>query len=102
MKRKYAEIKRKQIVMLTVMAIISAVVMSVYIGNKIKRYNEWEATRSIITVTIRYGDTLDYYAEKYSPEWLDYREYRAEILKLNGKTSSSVYAGETIKLYVED
>lgn len=64
-------------------------------------HNEWENTREVITVRVQYGDTLDGFGYEYKPEWMDVREYREQVKDLNDMTSSMLYAGQTIKLYVE-
>lgn len=63
--------------------------------------NEWEATRVVIAVKVQYGDTLDGFGYEYKPSWMDVREYREQVKELNGTRSSMLYAGQTIKLYVQ-
>ena len=64
------------------------------------RYNEWEDTRVIKTVTVHRGDTLDAFGYEYKPEWMDITKYRSIIMELNDTTDAALYEGQALKLYV--
>ena len=66
-----------------------------------KRQADWVATREIITIRIKSGDSLDGYWAKYAPEWMSREQYRAELKELNHLTSALIYADDIIKIYVE-
>lgn len=65
------------------------------------RNNTWYTQREVVEYYVEYGDTLCGIADEYKPSWLDYRQYCHEVLELNGMDSSYIYAGQTIKIYVE-
>jgi hypothetical protein len=66
-----------------------------------KRQENWEATREIITIRIKSGDSLDGYWAEYAPEWMSREQYRSELKELNHLTSALIYADDIIKIYVE-
>lgn len=92
----------KLIIRLT-MGILVALVVAAFICQICfinHRYAEWKADRHIIEVTVSAYDTLDDFGYQYKPEWMDIREYRDYIAELNNLTSSDLYIGQTLKLYV--
>ena len=54
----------------------------------------------IIDYTITPGETLWSIAGEYTPNSKDVRETIYEIKKLNNKTDSNIYAGQTIKIKI--
>ena len=62
---------------------------------------DWVQTREVITITVLPGDSLDGYWVEYAPEWMTREQYRYEIQTLNDMDSCTIYAGDTIKLYVK-
>jgi hypothetical protein len=62
---------------------------------------DWEHNREIITITVHNGDTLDGYWVQYAPNWMSRDQYLYEIKTLNNMDSCTIYAGDTIKLYVK-
>lgn len=54
----------------------------------------------IETVTVRPGQTLWDIATDNSPDGMSKQRYIFEIKKLNGRTSSDLYAGERIKIMI--
>ena len=69
--------------------------------NNTTRVNEWLSNCAVITVYIESGDTLDYYGYQYKPSWMDVRDYREYIEDLNNMDCADIYAGQTLKFYVE-
>ena len=62
---------------------------------------DWEHNREVITITVHSGDTLDGYWVEYAPSWMSRDQYLYEIKTLNNMDSCTIYAGNTIKLYVK-
>ena len=91
-------IVRSSIIILFVAVIIIAIVN---IHSDAKRQSNWESNRSVITIYVERGDSLDLYWSRYAPSWMDRYDYRAAIMELNGMTNSMLYAGTTIQVYVE-
>lgn len=89
----------------TGLIIILALFIFVAIGAKITNDNkcmqEWKNNRTVITVTVTCGDTLDKLGYKYKPSWMDVREYREQVKELNNMKTSGLRAGQCLDLYVE-
>lgn len=64
-------------------------------------YDAWLANREVITITVLPGDSLDGYWVEYAPSWMTREQYRYEIQTLNDMDSCTIYAGDTIKLYMK-
>lgn len=62
---------------------------------------DWEHSREVITVTVHSGDSIDGYWAQYAPSWMSREQYRYEIKALNDIDSCTIYAGDTIQLYVK-
>jgi hypothetical protein len=62
---------------------------------------DWEHNREVITITVAYGDSIDGYWAQYAPSWMSRDQYRYEVKALNHMDSCTIYAGSTIKLYVQ-
>lgn len=87
--------KRALLVFLVICTLTASVLLVIN-----HRYTEWYEDRHIADITVTSGDTLDAFGYQYKPEWMDVREYREYILDLNNLTSSDLYVGQTLKLYV--
>ena len=85
---------------LIAMAAIVTLVATIKLVGDHKRHTEWEQSRGVATVYVAPNDTLWDIAEEYKPSWMDTREYICEIKTLNGKSSSMVYEGERLTVYV--
>ena len=89
-------------VLVTILVMISTVWVAAHtISERTRLEEEWESTREVITVIVQYGDTLDGFGYEYKPTWMDVREYREQVKELNNMTLSTLYAGQTLMLYVE-
>ena len=64
------------------------------------KQTEWENTRTVMTVIVDKGDTLDDFGYQYKPDWMDVREYRQKVMELNNMNSAMLYDGQSLKLYV--
>ena len=64
-------------------------------------YEAWLKTREVITITVLPGDSIDGYWVEYAPDWMTREQYRHEIQTLNDMDSCTIYAGDTIKLYMK-
>lgn len=95
---KYENIK-KHTGTLIVFVLFAVIVVGFKVNHDHKQRAEWESNRKVITVYVGDGDTLDEFGYKYKPEWMDVREYREEIKELNGMQTSTVYAGQELKVY---
>ena len=98
--RQLKQISVAKRVLLIVLAILIVAICQISFVND--RYAEWYDSRYITEVVVYSGDTLDGFGYQYKPKWMDVREYREYILELNGLTSSALYIGQTLKLYVID
>lgn len=89
-------------ILIALLATATLITVGAKVNADNKRQAEWENTRSTITVTVPCGSGigLDFYGYQYKPEWMDVREYRYEIMQLNGMTSASLQSGQKLKLYV--
>ena len=88
-----------------VLIFAAAIIVSIFavgyrVGADNMRQSQWEARREVITVAVCYGDTLDGICYQYKPSWMDIREYRYEVMKLNHMESSTIYANTIIRLYI--
>ena len=93
---------KKISIFVTIIVMISTVWVAAHTIRENKTLRaEWETTREVITVTVQYGDTLDGFGYKYKPSWMDVRDYREQVKDLNRMTSSTLYEGQTLKLYVQ-
>lgn len=84
--------------------LLTVLIMSIPTASVIQDYTrrtEWESTREIKTVYVNSGDSIDGYWAEYAPSWMDRSDYREAIKELNGIDSCYLYAGQTLKLYVE-
>ena len=86
------------IVVLVIVAIVS-------IGCKVnydhKLRAEWEHNRQVLTVAVQSGDTLDEFGYNHKPSWMDVREWRYQVMELNGMEDANLLAGQRIKIYTE-
>lgn len=64
-------------------------------------YEAWLQTREVITITVCAGDSIDGYWVEFAPDWMTREQYRYEIQELNDMDSCTIYAGDTIKLYMK-
>lgn len=71
------------------------------VANSYAQKSAWEQNREVTTILVAPNDTLYDIAEEYKPSWMDTREYVYEIKVLNGMTTSDIYVGDTIDIYVE-
>lgn len=92
---------RSNIRFILVIALI-AIAFLVVILSVHGRQTEWEQHRQVITVVVCYGDTLYDFALEYKPSWMDAREYIYQVQQLNDMNSSTIYVGQTIKLYIAE
>ena len=76
-------------------------VATVTIVRDVQAKTDWENDREIITVVVCHGDSIDGYWAEYAPSWMSREQYRAEIKILNNMDSCTIYAGNTIKLYIQ-
>lgn len=88
-----------QVFILAVTIVVAIFAVGYRVGADNMRQTQWEEHREVITVTVYYGDTLWDIAEKYKPSWMSTQEYCSELKTLNGKSTSTIYAGEQIKVY---
>lgn len=86
---------------LTFVILICAVItiFSVMANQDNAKMTEWEQNREVITVTVPKGVGIDYFGAKYAPKYLDIRKYREQIKELNDMKSSTLYVGQTLKVY---
>lgn len=63
------------------------------------RYDSWYENREVIEHRVRSGDTLDGLGYEHKPHWMDIREWRYEVCKLNDMKDSDIYAGQIIRIY---
>ena len=88
------------------LALVSALVLGVAlmcgfkIHNDNTRLDEWKNTSVVQTISVQPGDTLDEIGYEYKPSWMDVREYRWYIQKLNELDTSMLYIGQELKIYV--
>ena len=61
--------------------------------------SEWVENREVIAVTVPTGAGIDYFGSYYAPEWMDLREYRAQVMELNDMDDATLYAGQTLYVY---
>ena len=89
----------KKIATLTIVVVLIVTIIAF-----VKSYNtmhQWDTNKEIITVRVKSGDTLWDYAKQYAPSGMDIRSYILEIVELNDLSSSEIYAGQILDLYVE-
>ena len=83
--------------------IIAAIIVCLAIGCKLledqTQQTEWLENREVIAVTVPSGAGIDYFGSKYAPDWMDLREYRTQVMELNGMNSAMLYAGQTLYIY---
>lgn len=97
--------KNRVMIVLTALCII----MSVYcIAVAAQRYTDisseydtWLQTREVITITVLPGDTIDGYWVEYAPDWMTCEQYRYELQTINDLDSCTIYAGDTIQIYIQ-
>lgn len=94
----------KKALTVIVLAVIIAVnvLAATVIASDFRQQEEWEDTRQVVTICVQYGDTLYGYWIEYAPNWMGYEQYIHEIQELNDMESCSIYAGQTIQVYVEE
>ena len=90
---------KKHIGTIIALVLLATIVVGFKVNHDRQQRAEWESNRKVITVYVRNGDTLDEFGYEYKPEWMDVREYREEIKELNGMQTSTVYAGQELKIY---
>jgi hypothetical protein len=93
--------KKSCIIFTAIVLVITMVVAVQTVSADAQRRSHWEEHREVITVYIDYGDTLHGLWVEYGPSWMDRREWTYEVMTLNGMDSCMLYAGQTLKLYVE-
>ena len=71
------------------------------IARDVRAQNDWEDSRQVVTKMVQHGDSIDGYWVQYAPSWMGREQYRAEIKALNNMDTCNIYAGNTIKLYVQ-
>lgn len=83
--------------------IITAIIICLAIGVKMletqKQQSDWLENRQVIAVIVPAGVGIDYYGSKYAPDWMDLREYRDQVMQLNGMDSVTLYKGQTLLIY---
>lgn len=101
-KRKEATRKQRRTVIFTASMVAFSLMFPVASVIHAKaQWSDWEQTREIKTVYVQRGDSVDGYWAEYAPEWMDRSDYREEIKELNNMDSCYLYAGQTLKIYVE-
>ena len=80
---------------------VCASIATLTIVRDAKAQTDWEQSREVITVRVHSGDSVDGYWAEYAPSWMSREQYRYEIKALNDMDSCTLYAGDTIKLYVK-
>ena len=93
-------------ILLTVTMCALALMVIIMCGFKIHndntRLEEWKNTSVIKTISVQPNDTLDEIGYEYKPAWMDIREYRWYIQKLNDlKNGSMIYIGQKLDIYVQ-
>lgn len=89
---------KKMFTALLVLLCVTLVGVKAYSDNG--KQTEWENTRTVTTVIVDKGDTLDDFGYQYKPDWMDVREYRQKVMALNNMSSAMLYSGQSLKLYV--
>lgn len=93
--------KREAIYWLGAIAILIGIALSITRCYKREmNMQQWIESREITVVEVNYGKGIDNYGYQYKPEWMDIREYREQILELNGMKNCTLYNGQELKLYV--
>lgn len=93
----------KKLIIVVVLLIIAVnVLVAAIVVSDFRQQKKWEATRQPISIRIQYGDTIYGYWIKYAPNWMSYEQFLYEIKELNNMTSCSIYAGQTIQIYIEE
>ena len=82
-----------------ILALIICLAVTVKLHENSTQQTEWLENRQVVTVTVPAGVGIDYYGSQYAPEWMDLREYRTQIMQLNGMDSAMLYAGQTLQIY---
>ena len=86
------------------LVIVPIIIVITFCGFKIHndntRLDEWKNTAVVHTISIQPGDTLDEIGYEYKPSWMDIREYRYYIQKLNNLDTSMLYIGQDLDVYV--
>ena len=93
--------KKFDIIIICVTIIAAMIVAVTTVSADMQRRYDWEEHREVITVYIDYGDTLHGLWAEYGPSWMDRREWTYEVMELNDMDSCMLYAGQTLKVYVE-
>lgn len=82
---------------------ITAIIVCFAIGHELlenqSQQSEWIENREVIAVTVPSGAGIDYFGSYYAPDWMDLREYRDQIMELNGMDDVTLYAGQTLYVY---
>jgi hypothetical protein len=84
------------------LALMTVVMCGSKIHNDKARLEEWKNTAVVYTISVQPGDTLDEIGYEYKPSWMDVREYRYYVQKLNDlKNGSMIYIGQKLDIYVQ-
>ena len=91
----------KQFVLSLVLGILILAPIIYILDKDTTRTNEWLSNADIITIQVEYGDTLDAIGYQHKPSWMDVREYRYYVCKLNNMDSCNIIAGQPLKIYTD-
>lgn len=93
--------KKLTVIVVSIIIAVNALVAAIVVSD-LRQQTEREATLQPVTIRVQCGDTLYGYWIEYAPNWMSYSQYLYEIMELNNMTSCSIYAGQTIQVYVEE
>lgn len=99
------ELERKERIKKIIIASVATASLLAFpiasIANANAKLSNWESTREVITVHVQPGEGIDHYWAEHAPSWMDREIYREAIKELNNMESSSLRAGQTLKIYIE-
>lgn len=83
-----------------VIIIAIAITVIIVIAKDAKASELWKESREIIVHHICTGDTLNGLYYQYNPQGIDIGPWVEQVKELNNMSSSNIYAGDTILIYV--